>query len=126
LRGIISNALNDAELGDAHDFLSHFLNQIDAAVSTFHQEVQSVGETAFFEQLREDHGYWDKCRGRWGGGPGYKMDIRRWTNSWFDHTTREERYRFIENEIQRRWRDMMSKLDAQLVSVDVGKDAAAA
>jgi len=48
------------------------------------------------------------------------------TDSWFDHTTREERYRFIENEIQRRWRDIMSKLDEQLVSVDVGEEVVAA
>jgi very-short-patch-repair endonuclease len=29
-------------------------------------------------------------------------------------------YRFVENEVQRRWRDVMSKLDEQLVSVDAG------
>lgn len=95
-------------------------------VATFQQEVQSLGETAFFEQLREDHAYWDRCRSRWGDGRGYKVDIRRWTDDWFDHSTREERYRFIEQEIQRRWRDMMTNLDAQLSSAQPGEAVAAA
>lgn len=126
LRGIVKTSLSDPEYVEAHDFLKHFLVEIDAAISNFEKEVLAVGETAFFEQLREDHGYWDKCRNRWGGGPGYKVDIRRWTDSWFDHSTRAERYTFIENEIQRRWRDAMTKLDAQLASADVADEVAAA
>ena len=54
------------------------------------------------------------------------MDIRQWTNQWFDHSTREERYRFIEHEIQHRWRDLMGSLDAQLVSVQPVEDVVGA
>jgi hypothetical protein len=113
LRGLIETAMSDEELGDAHDFLRHFLKQVESAFAGFYQEAQSVGETVFFEQLREDHEYWDRCRGRWGGGPGYKSDIRHWTDDWF-LSGREERHRFIEQEIRQRWREMMAKLDVQL------------
>lgn len=125
LRGLVTTALDDSELADAHDFLTHFLSQIDASTATFHQEVQSVGETAFFEQLREDHGYWTRCQNRWGTGPGYRVDIHDWTDDWFDHSTRAERYKFVENEIQRRWCDAMRKLDTQLASAAVSDEVAA-
>jgi hypothetical protein len=102
------------------------LNEIESAVAAFQQEVQALGETAFFEQLREDQEYWGQCRDRWGGGPGYKMDIRRWTDNWFDASKRDERDQFIEQELQRRWRDMMDNLDAQLASAEPSVEVSAA
>jgi hypothetical protein len=114
VRGLIDLALNDADLSDAHDFLRHFRKQLDTGVAAFFQEVQSLGETAFFEQLREDQSYWDRCRARWGGGQGYKVDIREWTDEWFEHANRAERYGFVEQEIGRRWENMMDNLAEQL------------
>lgn len=126
LYGLIDIALADNDVREAHDFLRHFRKQIETAIVSLYQEVQSVGETAFFEQLREDQIYWDRCRGRWGGGQGYKSDIRGWTDEWFDRSVREERHQFVEQEVQRRWRGLMAALDAQLSSAEPGEDVAAA
>ena len=38
LRGLVDTALGDDELAEAHGFMRHFGNQIDAAVTTFQQE----------------------------------------------------------------------------------------
>jgi hypothetical protein len=44
-------------------------------------------------------------------GPGYRHEIERWTGGWFGDPKRQERYEFLEEEMQRRWRDMLSKLE---------------
>lgn len=126
LRGLVQIALGDADLAEVHDFLRHFMKQIETMIATFELGVQSLGETAFFEKLREDQDYWNQCRQRWGGGAGYKIDIRRWTDTWFDSPLREERYHFIEQEIQQRWTEMIASLDAQLSSAEPGEDSVAA
>ncbi len=131
LKGILENALRDEDLEDAHNFLRHFDSQIDESTSAFFVEIQQLGETAFAEQLRADHAYWQACQERWGGGPGYKAEIRRNTDRWFNNDIREARHDFIKAEVLRRWEDMMERLAAQLEQEPVserirGKSAAGA
>ncbi len=84
------------------------------AVNEFCQEVQAVGEAAFGEQLRDADGYRQRCRNRWGAGPGYKTDIRRWTDARFSQECRGERRRFIELEVQRRWHDLVQRIQSHV------------
>lgn len=126
VKGILENTLKDEDLDEAHSFLRHFDSQIDEAMATYFVEVQQLGETAFAEQLRGDHAYWQECQNRWGGGPGYKADIRRNTATWFGNDIREARHEFIDAEVQRRWEQMIDKLAAQLHQEPVRVQAKAA
>ena len=117
----IAHQRADAELSEAHGFLEHLDSQIDEAVKNYHLEMQAVGEAAFAEQLREDHAYWSQCRDRWGGGPGYKSDIRGWTDKWFSEEVRRERHKFIETEMQRRWSDLLQRVSSQVASAGSGE-----
>jgi len=51
-------------------------------------------------------------------GKGYKIDVSRWTSSWFDTDAGKKRKVFIENELQRQWNDLLKKLDGLLSSAD--------
>src|SRR5207249_10690779 len=51
LKGLIANALNDHELEEAHNFLRHFQRQVETGVAQFYQEVQTLGEAAYLDQL---------------------------------------------------------------------------
>jgi hypothetical protein len=126
LKGLIETALSDPQLSEAHDFLRHFQTQVEGGLIQFYQDVQTLGESAFLDQLKEDHGYWNMCTSRWGGGPGYKSDISRWTGEWFSTKDRIPRYTFIEQEIQRSWRELIQRLDEQLASVRREDEAVAA
>ena len=118
LKGVIDIALKDEELVEAHDYLAHFQTQVESSTTHFYQEVQTLGEAAFLDQLGDDHAYWNRCYGRWGAGSGYKNDIRRWTGEWFSEAQHRERCQFVENEIQRRWREMLCGLASQLTLED--------
>lgn len=110
LRGILETQLNDEQLSDAHDFLRHFEFQVDEAEAAFYVGVSQLGETGCSSLLRADHSYWQQCQDRWGGGSGYKSDIRGWTDAWFSSSTREAMQQFIADEVDRRWADMIDAL----------------
>lgn len=116
LKAILKNLSEDAGLADAHGFLAHLISEVDASANEFLQYIQSVGEAAFGDQLRDDNGYWQRCRDRWGEGSGYKMDIRQWTDDWFSEEQRAERRRFIENELQRRWHTVVQGIHSRVDS----------
>lgn len=126
LKGLIKTALNDSDLADAHRFLTHFQAQAEESASSFFLDIQQLGESAFADQLREDHAYWEQCQQRWGKnavlGTPYKHDIRRWTKDWFTAEFRQARHEFIEKEIQRRWQKLTERLAQQLETAD-GKSA---
>jgi transcriptional regulator with XRE-family HTH domain/GTPase SAR1 family protein len=118
LKGIIKTALNDSDLADAHRFLTHFQAQVEESASGFFLDIQQLGESAFADQLRADHAYWEQRQQRWGMGPGYKHDIRSSTKDWFLDKSREARHEFVEKEIQRRWQELTERLAQQLETAD--------
>ncbi len=118
LKGLIKTALNDPDFSDAHGFLAHFQSQVEDAIKGFEIEVQQIGESAFADQLREDHPYWEKNQNRWGKGPGYKDSVRSSTKDWFLDKSRETRHDFVEKEIQRRWQQVAERLAQQLETTD--------
>lgn len=114
LGAVIANAIDDDELSHAHDYLRHFNTQVEESYKNFLLAVQSLGETAFQEQLKADRDYWANCQNRWGMGPGYKLDIKAWTGDWFVQEGRFDLHQFVEAEIQAKWASMLSHLNDQL------------
>jgi transcriptional regulator with XRE-family HTH domain len=123
LKVLIKAALQDAEYAPAHDFLRFFLSEVEKAVAGFYQQAQTLGETAFETELSGDSQYWSTCQERWGAGPGYRDDIKHWTNDWFTEEARNEREAFIDGEIQRRWKGMLDELHAQISSKESAEPA---
>jgi transcriptional regulator with XRE-family HTH domain len=119
LKVLIEAALRDDELSLAHDFIRHFTNQLDETVSSFYQWSQSMGGSAFQNLLGEDIDYWRKCQDRWGAGPGYKSEISHRTNNWFDDDASKERQKFIESELQKKWKESLDKLNQLLSAFEV-------
>jgi len=118
LKVLIAAVLRDGELSLAHDLIKHFGNELEKAVMDYSKWTLSLGEGAFQGQLGDDSEYWKKCQDRWGLGKGYKIDVSRWTSSWFDTDAGKKRKVFIENELQRQWNDLLKKLDGLLSSAD--------
>ena len=99
-----------------HDFLRFFLSEIDNATAAFYKNAETLGGTAFETELSGDFEYWSKTQGRWGQGPGYRDDVKDWTNEWFNEDTRKEREGYINTEILKAWQKMLVELNAQISS----------
>jgi hypothetical protein len=118
LKAVLKNLSEDGNLADAHGFLAHLVDEVESATNALFQDIQSVGEAAFGDQLRQDNAYWQDCQNRWGGGPGYKMEIREWTGNWFSEGRRTERREFIERELQQRWREVVNSIRSRVTSAE--------
>lgn len=110
LEGIIENSLNDPDLEEMHEFLRQYLIKIKEASTFLFVDVEQLGETMFAEPLRAEYEYWRDCQSRWGGGPGYKSDIRNWTYGWFEDGSRSTMHEFLVKEIQLRWGQLIGSL----------------
>jgi hypothetical protein len=45
------------------------------------------------------------------------MDIHEWTDSWFSEERRAERRKFIERELQQKWRNIVSSIRSRVAPV---------
>ena len=116
LKILINSALQDVEFEMAHDFLRFFLAEYEKDVANLYAWAQDLGEAAFKAQLSEALKYWADCQGRWGGGGGYKDQIRTWTQDWFSDEARQSREVFIDTEVNRRWKEILAELSEALSS----------
>ena len=116
LKVLINAALQDDDFVLVHDFLKFFLSEIEKAVTEFHKNAETLGGTAFETELSGDFNYWSKTQGRWGQGPGYRDDIKDWTDEWFNEDTRKEREGYINGEVVKAWQKMLAGLSAQISS----------
>jgi hypothetical protein len=116
LRALVKNALANEDLAAVHNFVRLFSSEIEKAMADFYQWAQTLGESAFKAQLVDDNEYWSDCQERWGGGSGYRNDIMQWTEDWFSDERRQERRDFIDGELQRRWGEILVKLNLALSS----------
>ncbi|HPS89823.1 MAG TPA: hypothetical protein PLC35_07620, partial [Methanosarcina vacuolata] len=117
LEGLIQNTLNEEDLREAHSFVTHFRSRFNDAVASFFVDIQQLGEAVFAEPLKSEYNYWNQCQNRWGMGTGYKYDIRNWTEEWFSKDSCIEKHAFLEDEIQRRWAQMVEQLAQTIESV---------
>ena len=80
-----------AGLADKYGTLSDVVEMIDAIrddVTDWRQEfltrALAIGETIFVPYLDDAGDLWEACAHRWGQGPGYKGDISRMLEEWFE------------------------------------------
>ncbi len=123
MKVLINAALQDDQFEPTHDFLKFFLKEVERAMAEFYQKALTLGETAFETELSGDFDYWSKTQDRWGQGPGYRDDIKGWTREWFNEETRAEREEYINREIQKRWKELLSELHAKISSIEQEPDA---
>jgi transcriptional regulator with XRE-family HTH domain len=116
LKVLINAALHDKEYAPVHDFLKFFLSEVEKSIAELYKKAQTLGETAFETELSADFNYWLRCQNRWGEGPGYRDDIKDWTSDWFDEDIRNKREEFIDVEVQKLWKQMLSELGEQISS----------
>ena len=116
LKILINAALQDQDFILVHDFLRFFLSEIEKAIAEFNKNAETLGGTAFETELSGDFSYWSKTQGRWGQGPGYRDDIKDWTDEWFNEDARKEREEYINREVLKAWQKMLAELSAQISS----------
>ena len=110
---IVQNLAQNDELSDARMFLTGVLARLEDAVGEVYKRMQFAGSEVFKTDLQKDYVFWSKCDGRWGLGPGYRDDIRRYTADQFKSNYADAHFR-IKEMIIRLWEGIVGILDGMI------------
>lgn len=111
LKIIIDNLISNDGLSPAKGFLEGVVGRIDAAVDEAYRRVQASGREAFKQTLAKDYGFWSKCEGRWGAGPGYRDDISLYTKQEFDRDFLQEVEKLIIGLLESEWTAIVALME---------------
>ena len=109
----MDNQVHNRDLAPAKAFLERVLQSLDAAVEAAYRNVQLAGREAFEDHLRVDVAFWGKCQGRWGGGTGYREDIRDLTGGQFE-SSYDDAHQLVRNRIGEEWDKIVRLLEGLL------------
>jgi hypothetical protein len=110
---VVQNQIDDAELAPAREFLERLLKSLDAAVGEGYRNIQYVGREAFKDGLRTDRGFWNRLQRRWGGGSGYREDIRDWTDEQLQSEYDDAR-ELVRHRTEEEWQGLVNLLERML------------
>lgn len=117
LQAVIEHMLGDPGLADARPFLKQVLDALETNVDTQFKQLQVAGATLFEESLKADATLWARCEERWGAGPGYRDDIVRWSERWFDDDARQPMHAEVGKIIRAGWANILASISQMLVAV---------
>lgn len=114
---IVDNLINNEALTPAKGFLEGVVGRIDAAVDEAYRRVQASGREAFKQTLAKDYEFWSKCENRWGAGPGYRVDISKYTEQEFDRDFLKEVQTLIVGLLESEWGAIVGLMESLLKEV---------
>jgi hypothetical protein len=98
----------------AKGFLEGVVGRIEAAVDEAYRRVQASGREAFKQTLAKDYEFWSKCEGRWGAGPGYRVDISKYTEQEFDRDFLKAVQALIVGLLESEWDSIVTLMESLL------------
>lgn len=107
---IVDNLLADADLAQAVQFLNQMVTSLDASAVTVYEHLELAGKDGFKDWLRRDPDFWKRCDDRWGGGRGYREDIRDQTDVQLKDNY-PEAYQILEDLLTQEWEEVISQLE---------------
>jgi hypothetical protein len=115
-RAVIEHMLGDPGLADAQPFLKQVLDALDTTADAQFKQLQVAGAALFEESLKADATLWAQCEGRWGAGPGYRDDIVRWSEQWFDDDARQSMHAELRKIIRASWTNIVTSVSEMLAA----------
>jgi len=107
---LVELAAQFRQLADIREFLATLREEVKEWKQEYLRHANDIGRTAFTPYLDDATDLWQKCRQRWGGGPGYRNDIADLIREWFENTPELDAARKrVESALQQSWRDLVLK-----------------
>jgi transcriptional regulator with XRE-family HTH domain len=103
LEALLQNMLCDPELTSAYEFLQEVRTNALQWQKDFIEAVELAGAETYRPALNDDDTLWFTCEQRWGGGPGYRVDVASYIRGWFETTDRDELHSALEAKIIGGW-----------------------
>lgn len=106
--------LDDPEMGEAHGLVSQVQRLFGSGVESLLKSSEQMGTTIHTNDMQSDSALWARSDNRWGQGPGYRSDVMRFHEEWFE----EHRHSLepkVQNLVEREWRRLLDRMSELLV-----------
>jgi transcriptional regulator with XRE-family HTH domain len=120
-RAVINNMVEDPELIHARPFLKQVLDALDTKVEAQFKKLQVAGAALFEEVLKADAALWAECEQRWGDGPGYRHDIIRKNELWFESEARQAMHAQVGETLRGSWREVVDGVSKMLAAASASE-----
>ena len=102
------------DMAPAQAFVDELLAYIGETAGQLQEQAQLMSEAVFEEPLRDSSDLWKNSQERWGGGPGYKVDISRYAKTWLKDVERTPLFKILEQSMEKKWGEFLDSLKTRL------------
>ena len=108
------NMLDDPQMEEAHGLVSQVQRLFDSGIDSLLRSSQQMGRTMHRNDMQPDSALWARCVNRWGRGSGYRSDVRRFHEEWFEKK-RPSLEPKVQNLVERDWDRLLNRISELLV-----------
>lgn len=112
LNHVVKNLADTPDYADTRPFLGQLLQLIEGLSATHLDRVQDAAKSAFLSTLKEDVAFWDECQAV--SGSPYRDKIASRSEEWFRHSARESIRKFLRDQMESNWQEIVKRLGAVL------------
>ncbi len=99
------------DLNPAHEFLYELKLYCKSEAEDLYKNIQAIGKEIFREKLQKGDDLWNVLQDRWGQGPGYKVEISKTTDNWFDEEEQQKAHELIQKSVAKSWANLLTKIE---------------
>jgi transcriptional regulator with XRE-family HTH domain len=114
LTALLENFKGRDDMTPARAFVDELLAYIIDEAGQLQEQAQLMSQAVFEEPLRESAELWKNSQERWGGGPGYKVDISHYAREWLTADDRTPLFKILEESMVKKWREFLGSVRARL------------
>ena len=108
------NVLDDPQMEEAHGLISQVQRLFDSGIDSLLRSSQQMGRTVHRNDMQPDSTLWARCVNRWGLGSGYRSDVMRYHEEWFEKN-RPSLEPKVQNLVEREWDRLLNRISELLV-----------
>ena len=84
-KATVKNMLDDPEMEEAHGLISQVQRLFDSGMESLLRSSHQMGTTIHTNDMQSDSALWARSDNRWGQGSGYRSDVVRFHEEWFEN-----------------------------------------
>ena len=94
--------------------MSQVQRLFDSGIDSLLRSSQQMGKTMHRNDMQPDSALWARCVNRWGLGSGYRSDVMRFHEEWFEKK-RPSLEPKVQNLVEREWDRLLNRISELLV-----------
>ena len=110
----VKTMLDDTQMEEAHGLVSQVQRLFDSGIESLLASSRQMGATIHTNDMQPTSALWQRCDNRWGQGPGYRSDVMRFHEEWFEEH-RPSLEPKVQNLVEREWERLLNRMAELLV-----------